>query len=170
MARIIFYAIAVIAGSLSLAGVLAASAAALGHPPTVVLGVVAIVAAATTAGLIPSPFPTSPWRVPRGWGQAGDSAFAGLFGYALGLGFLTAIPSAAFYVLVTWALSVGWGESWLAFVSFGIGRCVPLMAAAFLSVFARDVVGFTTTAKRMVGWIRPVEVMLLSAIAAVLLG
>ncbi len=44
--------------------------------------------------------PTSQWVVPRSWGHQGSALFALKFGVVLGMGFLTIVPFAGYYLLV----------------------------------------------------------------------
>ena len=102
-----------------------------GGLPAVAVAAVCILAAFSVSRLLPNVFPSSRWRVPRRWStRLGQTGFAAAFGLSLGLGFLTALPSASLYAVVaaaslfstTTALAVG--------LAFGTARFVPVLAAA----------------------------------------
>lgn len=76
------------------------------------------------------PLPTSPWLVPRTWGNVGESFATMVFGVALGLGVVTKIRSFAFYVVLAAAVaaeSVSSGV--ILMLVFGAGRVAPVIVA-----------------------------------------
>jgi hypothetical protein len=102
--------------------------------PVQVVALAALGAALVSSGLVPLRLPQSTWRVPKSWSRFGPTAFAALFGTVLGLGFLTAISSIGYYVLLLWAAtSPTWSDVWPVFVAFGAGRAIPLVLAAMLA-------------------------------------
>lgn len=104
-----------------------------GRPPSWTVSVVAAVA--VTALLAGYGQPTgSRWRVPVEWQRVGHTKFAGLFGFSLGLGFATNLPSVGLPVLV-WlgAVTSAWHDAVLLAGAFALGRAAP-----FVSVVAKN--------------------------------
>ena len=67
----------------------------------------------------------SHWRVPVEWHRRGHVQFAGLFGFSLGVGFLTNWPSIGFPALVLLAAAVDdWRVALLLGCAFALGRVV----------------------------------------------
>lgn len=72
--------------------------------------------------------PTGHWLVPRQWARWPWPAYSMLFGTILGIGWLTVVPFASYYLVVALLLIIG--SSTLAVVTmtvFGIARTVPLL-------------------------------------------
>jgi hypothetical protein len=71
---------------------------------------------------------SSHWQVPRRWAAYGSPLYEVAFGAILGVGFLTVVPFACFYLLVlliacTGSVAMGAG----AMAAFGVARCLPLV-------------------------------------------
>jgi len=98
------------------------------RPPLWTVGISAAFAGA--AILIGLGRPTgSRWRVPIGWQRAGHVKFAGLFGFSLGLGFATNLPSIGLLVLFLFAASTSaWYVAALFGIGFAFGRVAPLLS------------------------------------------
>lgn len=74
----------------------------------------------------------SPWRVPAEWQRAGHARFAGLFGFSLGLGFATNLPSVGFIVLLV--LAAGATPVHVALLlafGFSFGRVIPFLGVVY---------------------------------------
>lgn len=134
-AGIAAYSLAVLAGSLVLAGVLHKAALALGAPAPIV-----IVLLVPVASLVAGPFvkvdqlPQSHWRVPRFGDRIGHLAYAGVFGGALGLGVFTALPAVSLYTVLAWFVAApSWNEVWPVAVAFAFGRALPLWHVTVLA-------------------------------------
>jgi hypothetical protein len=69
-------------------------------PAWVVIAVGALAIPALAFGYSPT---GSRWRVPAAWQRAGHLGFAGLFGFSLGLGVVTSLPSVGLVVLAALA-------------------------------------------------------------------
>jgi cytochrome c biogenesis protein CcdA len=73
------------------------------------------------------PIPQRHWQVPKAWGVYGRSAYAALFGLALGSGMLTYVPFAGYYVLLgLCVLGADPQRGALLMVLFGLGRALPV--------------------------------------------
>jgi hypothetical protein len=126
------YVVAAVGGALLTGLVFYLAGRVLSHRPMQLIALVALVATMSVTGLFH--LPESRWRVPRSWGRFGHTMFAALFGVVLGLGVLTAVSSAGYYVLLAWAVLVpSWSYVWPTFVAFGVGRAIPLVLIAVLS-------------------------------------
>jgi hypothetical protein len=78
------------------------------------------------------PLPESKWRVRRSWMLLPQPVGSWLFGFVLGLGVATRIPSRAFYALIAWCIFVADPTiGALAFAGYGVGRAIPVLAAGF---------------------------------------
>jgi hypothetical protein len=136
--RIGVYAAAVPLGAVVLALSLHLAGTGLSVPRQAV-GAVALAGAAIAIGAMPDLFPRSKWRIPREWTRLGPLGYSAIFGTILGVGFLTAIPSIAFYPMMTWGLAA---ESWASllpvFLAFGLIRPVPLVLVAALGLRGHD--------------------------------
>ena len=74
------------------------------------------------------PVPTGHWLVPRWWRHFPPPTYQALFGMILGMGWLTKIPFASYYLLVIVVLHAGdvtFGS--IAMGSFGLARSIPLV-------------------------------------------
>lgn len=134
--------------------------------PLVATRGVALVIAAATA-FVAVVIPQSLWRVPREWGYWGPQRYAAAFGFLLGLGFVTAIPSPAFYVLIVLALSnVSPALIVAVFASFGAIRALPLVIASVASARSGEYpTGIVERFRVISDWAAPVEIVLLVALA-----
>jgi len=57
--------------------------------------------------------------------------YSAIFGWILGLGFVTRVGSVGYYVLLVWGLaSQNWSEVGLVFCAYGACRALPLLAIA----------------------------------------
>src|SRR5690349_12610895 len=89
---------AILAGSAFVATVLVLTARTAGAlPPAAVAAVCLAAATAVATGVR---VPGSRWMVPREWARFGAAGHAACFGFALGTGVMTLLPSAAFYALL----------------------------------------------------------------------
>jgi hypothetical protein len=97
-------------------------------------GVAALVALAYAVGEVrdrPLPVPQRRWQVPQEWALHGRAVWAAEFGAILGLGFLTYVPFAGYYVLVLGCASLG--DPWAAMVAmgtYGLARALPVVYAS----------------------------------------
>lgn len=92
------------------------------------------------------------WKVRREWERWGTVRYMGVFGYFLGLGFVTTMASPLFVVCVLWATSQG--DTTLALftlLAFGTGRIVTTVATSFDDSFACS----TSAADKVIEGIRP---------------
>ena len=163
------YVVAVPAGAL-VAGVIVHSvASAVGRPPMTMVGLIALAACATL--LVPVRIPQSMWRIPRTWAKLGHTVYAALFGAILGLGFLTAIPSAAYYALVTWALAAdSLNRVWPVFGAFGFGRVIVFSFLSLRSALSRvEPVESLDRLRPSLGLLALVEAAILAAITVTFL-
>jgi hypothetical protein len=98
--------------------------------PRTVAAVLFLLSAGAVAGVWPR-FPTSRWRVPRIWAKHGETAYAAVFGFILGVGFVTASPSPGLVAVAVGVMTLGsWNEASLVFVAFALARMTPLVAVA----------------------------------------
>jgi|SRR5579871_502372 len=88
------------------------------------LAVGAALYALNEGGLVKLPRPSSPWQVPRGWrARFHPWRVAAGFGWLLGLGVLTHVETATFYLLVAWSVLSGSPlTSALVFAGFGLAQ------------------------------------------------
>jgi hypothetical protein len=140
-----------------------------GDLPTIVVALVAMIAAAASAGLAPFRLPSSPWRVPRSWSRLGGGWYASAFGFVLGFALVTAIPSTGLYVLLAWALSVEWVVAWLAFAAFAFARMTPLLISLVLGPERVNAAMAAWIAKATALRARPAESVLLALGALIIL-
>jgi hypothetical protein len=160
------YATALVAGALAIASALHAVHLYAVHLPQEAVGVVAVTSA-VVAAIFPHLLPSSPWRVPRSWARFGRP-YAAIFGFALGTGILTALPSVSFYTLLTWGLAASWPATWSVFVLFALARATPLFIAAIPSA-ERDPIRLVGGGRNLAAALAPVEGFLLLALAVILL-
>lgn len=72
--------------------------------------------------------------MPVEWQRSGHVRFAALFGFSLGLGFATNLPSVALAVLVLFGgASSHWYSAALLAACFAVGRTAPLMSVVALN-------------------------------------
>ena len=97
------FAFASLAGGLAFGAVLWTVGEVIGPlPHALVVGTAVVVGAVCFARL---PLLSSPWRVPREWNRFGRVGYAAAFGFALGTGVLTALPSAGLILIGVWSAS-----------------------------------------------------------------
>lgn len=168
-AQVLLHAASLVAGALVLGGGIASVVALLGEMPRPSVGVVAVLAGATAAGFLPQLLPSSRWQVPRSWARLGEARYVTAFGFVLGLGVFTAIPSSGFYVVIAWGLSTDWAHALLALVAFAFARATPLLVAAAVGRRGVNAPTFAWTARRIAMRLHPLEVPLLVVVAAVFL-
>lgn len=131
---LVAYVVAVLSAATATGLVFFALGRLLWQRPVQVIALAALGAALASSGLVPVRLPQSAWRVPKSWNRFGPTAFSALFGAVLGFGFLTAISSTGYYVLLVWAaISPIWSDVWPVFIAFGTGRAIPLILAAILA-------------------------------------
>jgi hypothetical protein len=69
--------------------------------------------------------------VPRHWALFGTPVYELLFGFALGVGFLTVIPFAGFFVVLALEMTAGsLLRAAIIGTVFGVGRSLPLILVA----------------------------------------
>lgn len=158
--------LAALAGSSLLAAAIFFSGEAAGHaPPLAVAVAAAICLPFVLSGS--SRLVESPWRIPRSWARFGSVPYAVLFGSILGVGFLTALPSISFYVVVVATLSAtSWKYAFVVLAAFALGRIVPVPIVGLSGVSRerqfRTTERLQSVARRLGG----VEVALLASVAA----
>jgi len=158
MGRVAVTGAAMVAGALVTGAALHLAGALAGRPPLAALGAVSLACAALSATGLSRRQLGRRWRVPRSWTGTGPTAFAGLFGAALGLGFATALPSLGFLALAFASLTVGsWGAVCAAFVAFGLARALPLAV-----VYAAGRGQVIESVGAVVASLVPVEIVLLT--------
>ena len=75
--------------------------------------------------------PTSGWVVPRHWRAVGWVRWSFLFGFLLGFGFLTAVPTGCYYIVILSAVALGDPASaTCVLATFGATRCLPLLVVS----------------------------------------
>jgi len=112
-------------------------------------GVVALAWGLAEWGWLPLPRPQRHEQVPAGWrALLAPEVTGGLYGAMLGIGVLTRIAFASFYVLVAWTLLSGTlARGALIFGAFALARAIPVM---LLSPFLRhDEMAFQFARKLM---------------------
>lgn len=84
---------------------------------------------------------SSRWRVPASWGSRfGATTFSVIFGFSLGTGILTKLPSMAFVALLVWCAAGGSMLSTATVMSvFGMVRAAPVIALSLSSRTWREV-------------------------------
>ncbi|HXT69961.1 MAG TPA: hypothetical protein VN700_09415 [Vicinamibacterales bacterium] len=89
---------------------------------------VAVCVGAFLLDLVGARVPTGHWLVPRQWTRWSWPAYPMIFGTILGIGWLTVVPFASYYLMIALLLIIG--DSTLAVVTmtaFGIARTVPVL-------------------------------------------
>ena len=78
--------------------------------------------------LIGARAPTNHWQVPRRWARWPWPSFHVAFGFILGMGWLTVVPFASYYLLVAVLVALAsTTTSVLIMTLFGLARAVPLL-------------------------------------------
>lgn len=122
----------------------------------------AFICAGITGGLLPNLLPNSSWRVPQDWARFGQGWYASIFGVALGLGFITAIPAAGFYAFVLAASTLpSWEQAGAAFFAFGLTRAAPIFLVASGAWLGASASHLTQRMRRAAAVALPFEVALL---------
>lgn len=145
-----------------------ASTAPLSLPVTMVSAVA--FSSAAVAAIRPSSLPLgSRWRIPRTWRGLGPTKYAAVFGFILGMGVLTAIPSISFLTLLVWCTSApAWRDVLLVFVAFGASRSLPL-AIATVRANRRNEIGLVDRVAMSVQRLAALEVVVLTLVGLLLL-
>jgi hypothetical protein len=140
------------------------------HPSPLLIPIVALLGVAIR--IAPIGLPETGWRVPRSWARFGHTAYASLFGAVLGVGFLTAIPAAGFYVLLAWGVAApSWNEIWPVFAAFAGARAMPFLIVALATIGTRsEPVDVLERIRRMVTPLIYIELTLLTLIAIMALA
>jgi hypothetical protein len=108
-------------------------------PLIIPFGVVAAMSAVHDLGLLPFRLPSRSWQVPQSWKRFRPSVMSALFGFGIGLGVLTRIPFASFYLVVF--ACVGLASLPLALgimVLYGATRAGTVALVAYGQAFAPD--------------------------------
>jgi len=126
------HSLALLCGSLLTAIVLVAVAGLAGPLPLPAVAAVCLASAVLLAlqAVVPLRLPGSHWMVPREWARFGTTRYAALFGFALGTGVVTALPSPALYALLAMVEAAPrWWQAVGLMVVFGLARgaMVPLL-------------------------------------------
>ena len=104
------------------------------RPPTsavaVVIGILALIVAAVEMGWISIPLPTVHRQVNENWLDTYRGWVVGFgFGYQLGLGWATIVPTAAIYLMfLIEFLTFSWQGGLIIGVAFGLARALPLLS------------------------------------------
>jgi hypothetical protein len=134
--------------------------------PSSAASVVAFYCAGVIARIFPNIFPGSRWRIPKSWGARGSKFYAAVFGLVLGAGFVTALPSPSFYVLLAWGASAASvGGIFAGFLAFALARAAPIVLLAIREPLKGAEVGILESIRSAVARSRPLEVGVLVALA-----
>ncbi len=165
------YTVALPVGAIATAGALYLAGRFVGGLPFPIVGIVAITGAASSSTLIPVRLPESRWRVPRTWDHFGHTLYAAVFGGVLGLGVLTALPSAGFYTLAAWGLAVGqWQYVWPVFGIFGVVRALVSLLIILRAHQHREYPAeLLERVSALTGLVFPAEIVLLTVVGLLLL-
>lgn len=159
------HTVATLAGAALTASALLLLRRVAGPVPSAAVAVVCIAAAvAMVAGVR---VPGSRWMVPREWARFGTTGHAALFGFSLGTGVATLLPSAAMYALLVAAASApSTGQSYAVMLTFAAARglMVPLLTARSARLGVHPAVGIDRLRDAMAR-LGSVEVVLLVALA-----
>ncbi len=166
---------AMLLGAAATASLLVAVNRALGAMPAAAVATICACSAAAIAlqavlHLRMAP-PGSRWMVPRQWARFGTTAYAACFGFALGTGVMTLLPSAALYALLALAESAPrWWQSYVIMVTFAAARgvMVPLLTTRSIRRGLHPSVGGDRLRDNMAR-LGVVETVLLAALAMELL-
>jgi hypothetical protein len=112
---------------------------------------VAVCASACICDLIGARVPTSHWQVPRWWARWPWPLFHVAFGFILGMGWLTIVPFASYYLLLAVLFLLGSIPTGVIVMSvFGLARSLPLLVMS-PGIFGRSCatgVGARSSARR----------------------
>jgi hypothetical protein len=159
------HTVALLAGATVTASALVVLRLVAGPAPVPVVAAVCIAAAlATVAGVR---IPTSRWMVPREWARFGTTGHAALFGFSLGTGVATLLPSAAMYALLVAAESApSPSRSYALVLTFAAARAlmVPFLTVRSAFLGKHPAVGIDDLRDGMAR-LGVIEVVLLVALA-----
>lgn len=86
-------------------------------------------------GLIRLPVPSGPWRVPVEWANWPHYVAPVMWGLVLGVGILTAVPFAGYFILLGWVAYIADPHYGLAVGAlYGFARAVPLLVSGFIQL------------------------------------
>ncbi|MCZ9880855.1 hypothetical protein [Arthrobacter sp. B2a2-09] len=151
---ILVHSVGLVLGALTTATVLMALALWI-QVPAVVVGLLLLVLAPFR---IARPMSVAPggWKVRREWERWGTTRYMAVFGWFLGLGFVTTMASPLFVVCALWALSQGhWAVAVFTFLAFAVGRLTTTVATTFDESFACD----TSAADKIVRAVSPLGII-----------
>lgn len=167
-AKFLSFSVGLVLAAATVASVLGALRLFLQPGPLVVAVVLAVLGLASLRAPVKWGF--GGWRVPRGWEAWGPSRYLFVFGYALGLGFLTAVPSLTLVGFQLWVWSLpAWTALVLGEASFVLGRLLVPVITAYQARAGDDVV---LTADRLAarvvrfGYLEPTIALALAAVLA----
>jgi hypothetical protein len=123
-------------------------------------------------GLVaPSGWGRGGWRVPRQWESWGSTRYLFVFGYAIGLGFLTAIPSLTLIGFQVWAWSLpARGVLAAAEASFVLGRLLDPVLSGYQAGRQGDIVRATDRLVVRIAALGRLEPVVAFALAGVLVA
>jgi len=117
------HTLALLAGAATTASALLAVRRVAGPAPAPAVAAVCALAAIAVAVERRWRLPGSSWMVPREWARLGPVGHAGAFGFLLGTGVVTVLPSAAMYaVLVAAESAPHWWHAYAVMLCFGGAR------------------------------------------------
>ena len=151
---ILAHSIGLVLGALSTATVLMTLAFWI-QVPTAVVGLLLLVLAPFR---IARPTTVAPggWKVRREWERWGTTRYMAVFGWFLGLGFVTTMASPLLVACALWTLSQGhWPVAIPTFLAFAAGRLMTTVATTFDESFACD----TSAADKIVRAVSPFGVV-----------
>lgn len=113
--------------------------AVIGRPALWFVGISALLLSVLANPAWPTWYLWTGWRVPRQWRVYGYPTYGAIFGFVLGLGFLTEIASVGYYFLPIWNLS-SLSFAWILppSIAFGFARFLPVVLAIRQSPPDRD--------------------------------
>jgi len=111
------------------------------------------------------------YKVPRDWERWGPSRYLGVFGFFLGLGFVTTMPSPVMIGLLAWTWHLrDLGLAIATFMVFAVGRSLPAMNVYLASRREEDVKEAADTMARRVPVVGLAEAGVATALALMLLS
>ena len=112
------------------------------------------------------------WQVPREWRAFGPDVFATLFGFSLGLGWLTYITFSGYYLMIVLVMLQGSVVAGAAiWTAYGLARALPLFHyAGFLrkGVAGSGVPAFYDSHQANRNWLRAYRVFVLVSVIVVI--
>jgi hypothetical protein len=174
MSRLFVFILGLVAASSLVGSAIAAGGKTLGlglRSSPWPLACACLIGAAVELGLTPFATPTRHWQVPPDWPRRfGSLSGYGLWGITLGVGFLTFVPFASFYVYVLWLLysgSVVLGMGMGA--AYGIGRAIGSVGPAVAIAIKGNLSPATVLLDKEAIW-RGGQVAVLLTVSAVLVS